>query len=106
MTRASSALQTASSASKTAASLASIARKELAMSKLKTAAIVIPVAVIAGWLWFGHSTPTASANTELKRPAVLVAPGRVEPIRDPVALAFETPGRIVAIVVDEGDVVK
>jgi multidrug resistance efflux pump len=37
---------------------------------------------------------------------VIVAPGRVEPFRDPVALAFEAPGRIVSIDVDEGDVVK
>ena len=39
-------------------------------------------------------------------PRCIVAPGRVEPVRDPVALAFETGGRIVAIDVDEGDSVK
>jgi multidrug resistance efflux pump len=76
------------------------------MSKLKTAAILVPLAIAGGWLWFGHCAQTASAAPELSRPAVLVAPGRVEPLRDPVALAFEAPGRIVAINVDEGDIVK
>jgi multidrug resistance efflux pump len=61
----------------------------------------VPLAA-AGWMWFGHKTPSASANVEIARPSVLVAPGRVEPERDPVQLAFETPGRIVAIDVDEG----
>lgn len=57
-------------------------------------------------LWVGRATPTASAHAETMRPSVLVAPGRVEPVRDAVKLAFEAPGRIVAIEVDEGDAVK
>jgi len=72
------------------------------MHKLRTAAVVIPLAVAAGWLWFGHQTKTASANTEIGRSPVLVAPARVEPLRDPVALAFEAGGRIISIEVDEG----
>jgi HlyD family secretion protein len=76
------------------------------MNVKKTLALALPVAVAAGWLAIGHKTPTASANTEIGRPAIIVAPGRVEPFRDPVALAFETGGRIVAIDVDEGDSVK
>ncbi|HEY5950040.1 MAG TPA: HlyD family efflux transporter periplasmic adaptor subunit, partial [Kofleriaceae bacterium] len=40
------------------------------------------------------------------RPAVLVAPGRIEPTHDPVALSFESGGRIVAIEVDEGQAVR
>ena len=74
------------------------------MSTLKTAAVVVPLAVFAAWFAFGRATK-ASANTEISRAPILVAPGRVEPIRDPVALAFETGGRIVAIDVDEGDAV-
>jgi len=76
------------------------------MNLKKTLVLAFPVAVAAGWLAIGHQTPTASANTEVGRQAVIVAPGRVEPFRDPVALAFETGGRIVAIDVDEGDAVK
>src|SRR5687768_2625241 len=77
------------------------------MSKLRNALLVsIPLAA-AGWLWFGHSTQSASAaQPAITRPPVLVAPGRVEPVRDPVALAFEAGGRIVAIDVDEGETVR
>jgi HlyD family secretion protein len=76
------------------------------MSNVRRNAIlaVIPLAA-AGYLWFGHQTKTASAHTELARPTILVAPGRVEPVRDPVALAFEAGGRIIAIEVDEGEAV-
>src|SRR4051812_19839028 len=76
------------------------------MNVKKTLALALPVAVAAGWLAIGHKTPTAAANTEIGRPSIIVAPGRVEPFRDPVALAFETGGRIVAIDVDEGETVK
>jgi len=76
------------------------------MNVKTTLVLALPVAVAAGWLAIGHKTPTASANTEIGRPAIIVAPGRVEPFRDPVALAFETGGRIVSIDVDEGDTVK
>jgi multidrug resistance efflux pump len=72
------------------------------MNKLRY--LVLSVVVVAGavWLWLGHSTPTAMANAELARPATIIAPGRVEPERDPVALAFEAQGRIAEIDVDEG----
>jgi HlyD family secretion protein len=60
----------------------------------------------AAYLWFGHRTQSASAEpTTAVRPALLVAPGRVEPVRDPVKLAFEAQGRIAEILVDEGDTV-
>src|SRR5262245_31066018 len=72
------------------------------MSKLRKAIFVaLPIAAVGGW-WFVHEPKAASAHAELARPAVLVAPGRVEPTRDPVALAFETGGRVVEIPVDEG----
>lgn len=77
------------------------------MTKLRTSLLVaLPLAAAGGWLWFGHSTPSASAaQPTLAHSAVIVAPGRVEPVRDAVSLAFETGGRITAIEVDEGDTV-
>ena len=57
----------------------------------------------AAYLWFGHSTQSASAaDAAVSRPPIIVAPGRVEPQRDPVKLAFEAQGRIAEILVDEG----
>jgi multidrug resistance efflux pump len=77
------------------------------MSKLRTGLLVSLPLAAAGWFWFGHSTQPASAAAEtIARPATLVAPGRVEPLRDAVALAFEAGGRIVTIDVDEGDAVS
>ncbi len=76
------------------------------MNPKRALVLALPVAIAAGWIAFDHHAPTASANTEIGRPAVIVAPGRVEPLRDPVALAFEASGRIVSIDVDEGDAVK
>lgn len=73
------------------------------MKKLAIAAI--PIVAVIAWLVAGSShaaTPPVVAD----RPAVLVAPGRVEPLRDPVQLAFEVPGRIAAIEVEEGDAVN
>lgn len=75
------------------------------MNKRNTVAILLTSAVVAGVLWTGHRAPTAHATTTAYRPANIVAPGRVESVRDPVALAFETSGRIVAIDVEEGDAV-
>ncbi len=78
------------------------------MSKLrKTLYAALPLA-IAGGIWFGLKTQSASAAAQpavIAKAAVLVAPGRVEPLRDPVSLAFESPGRIVAIEVEEGQAV-
>ena len=45
----------------------------------------------------------AAPTVERARPATLIAPGTVEPHRDPVKLGFEIAGRIVAIDVEEGD---
>ncbi len=76
------------------------------MTKLRALLLASLPLAAAGWLWLGHQTPSASAaQTELVHPAVLVAPGRVEPVRDPVSLGFETSGRIVEIAVEEGDAV-
>jgi multidrug resistance efflux pump len=74
------------------------------MSKLRYLLLAVPLAG-AAWLWLGHQTPAGRADTTVSRPGVLVAPGRVEPVRDVVQLAFEAQGRIVAILVDEGDTV-
>lgn len=76
------------------------------MNLKKTLVLALPVALAGGWIVFGHPATVASANTEVAKPVVIVAPARVEPLRDPVALAFETGGRIVAIEVDEGETVK
>ncbi|MBV8763182.1 MAG: efflux RND transporter periplasmic adaptor subunit [Deltaproteobacteria bacterium] len=66
----------------------------------------VPLALV-GALWAGHQTSSASASTSpaVQRAAVITAPARVEPLRDPVALAFETTGRIVEVDVDEGQAV-
>jgi multidrug resistance efflux pump len=76
------------------------------MSKLRNSVFAAIPLVAAGWLWFGHETQHAQANAETVRTQVLVAPGRVEPTHDPVALAFETTGRIAELDVDEGVAVK
>jgi multidrug resistance efflux pump len=72
------------------------------VSKLLTTILASLPLAAAGWLWLGHDTQRASAHTEPARPATLVAPGRVETVREPVALAFEAGGRIAEIDVDEG----
>jgi multidrug resistance efflux pump len=74
------------------------------MTKLRYLALAVSLAV-AAWLWLGHSAPAVHADPATTRPAALVAPGRVEPVRDPVKLAFEAQGRIAEILVDEGDAV-
>jgi len=74
------------------------------MSKFRYALVAVPLAA-AAWLWLGHSAPPVRAATMTARPAVLIAPGRVEPVHDPVKLAFEAQGRIAEILVDEGDAV-
>ncbi|CAN5159397.1 secretion protein HlyD [soil metagenome] len=76
------------------------------MNLKKTLVLALPVALAGGWIAIGHQATVASANTEAGKASVIVAPARVEPLRDPVALAFETGGRIVAIEVDEGETVK
>lgn len=76
------------------------------MSILRKSLFAALPVVAAGALWFGRDTQSASAaQPTLTPPAILVAPGRVEPVRDPVALAFESGGRIAEITVDEGDTV-
>jgi multidrug resistance efflux pump len=72
------------------------------MTKLrKTLLVTIPL-VAAGALWLAREPRSAAAQRESPRIATLVAPGRIEPEHDPVALAFETTGRIRTIEVDEG----
>jgi len=75
------------------------------MTKLRYALVTLPLAA-AGWLWLGRSPSVVLADVAVERPSSLVAPGRVEPVRDPVKLAFEAQGRIAEILVDEGDSVK
>src|SRR4051812_4106941 len=77
------------------------------MKKLiKTLLVAAPLAAGTA-LWFGHTASSASADPAItSRPAALVAPGRVEPYRDAVKLAFEAQGRIASIDVDEGEAVK
>lgn len=73
---------------------------------LKSLLVAAPLAAGTAF-WFGHNTSAAEAQPAITtRPATLVAPGRIEPVRDPVKLAFEAQGRIVAIDVDEGNAVK
>ena len=77
------------------------------MTKLRTVVLVVIPVLAAGALWLGRATPSAEADGAVTAPAaVLVAPGRVEPARDPVALAFEAQGRIAEILVDEGAAVE
>jgi HlyD family secretion protein len=66
---------------------------------------IIPVAAAGVWLLSASSRHAVAAAPPVLE-SMLVAPARVEPLRDPVQLAFETPGRIAAIDVDEGDAVK
>src|SRR5512139_2635298 len=76
-------------------------------SKLRTSLLVAVPLAAAGWYFFAHTTqPASAAQPALARPAVIVAPGRIEPVRDPVALAFEAGGRITAIDVNEGAAVN
>ena len=73
------------------------------MSKLRKALLVgLPLAAVGGF-WFARTPRTAEAQPEVAVAApAIVAPGRIEPVRDPVALAFETTGRIASIEVEEG----
>ncbi len=76
------------------------------MTKLR--ALLASLTLVAGaTYWMTHdsqaASPSVTPGATLARPEVLVAPGVVEPARDRVVLSFETPGRIVAIDVDEGD---
>lgn len=72
------------------------------MTILRYVLVAVLLAAV-GWLWLGRNPPPVLANTTMARPSVLVAPGRVEPVHDPVQLAFEAQGRIAQILVDEGD---
>ena len=75
------------------------------MPKIRYILAAVTLAGAAG-LWFGRETKSAVADKAvIGLPRTLVAPGRVEAARDPVKLAFESPGRIVEILVDEGDTV-
>jgi ABC exporter DevB family membrane fusion protein len=77
----------------------------ITMNKLRYLLLALPLAGGA-YLWSsGHASTDARAEVTVAR-APLIAPGRVEPARDPVKLAFEAQGRIAEILVDEGDLVK
>ncbi|MCW5807955.1 MAG: hypothetical protein KIT31_36725, partial [Deltaproteobacteria bacterium] len=74
------------------------------MTKLRYFLLALPLAG-GVYLWAGHKTPSASAAESssaehaVARPPTLIAPGRVEPARDPVQLAFEAQGRISELLV-------
>jgi len=74
------------------------------MTAKKYLLLALPITAAAG-LWFGRTPTNAAAEATAARPVTLVAPGRVEPTRDVVHLAFETQGRIAEVLVDEGDLV-
>ena len=74
------------------------------MTKLRYLLLAVPLAGAAA-IWLGRPTAVVRAEAAVARPSQLVAPGRVEPVRDPVKLAFEAQGRIAEILVDEGDTV-
>ncbi len=77
------------------------------MNKLLKSLLLAALLAAGTAYWFGRQTPDASAQPAITvRPSTLIAPGRVEPVRDPVRLSFEAQGRIVAIEVDEGNAVK
>ncbi len=77
------------------------------MTKLKYFLFALPVVAAGGALWVGAGTKTAAAEPPAATiTRTIIAPGHVEPYRDPVKLAFEAQGRIVAIDVDEGDRVR
>jgi multidrug resistance efflux pump len=77
----------------------------MTVTKLRAALLATLPLAAAGYLAFGRASTPAAAETAAPAAATtgLVAPGRVEPIHDPVALAFEVTGRIATIAVDEGD---
>lgn len=75
------------------------------MKKLRYLLLALPLAGGA-YLLSGSRTQDAAAESErIARPAALIAPGRVEPVRAPVKLAFEAQGRIAELLADEGDAV-
>lgn len=78
------------------------------MTRTKKLAIGLFVVLSGGaalWLLLPR-TPSAAEgpNAETSRaPRSLVVPGVVEPASDPVSLSFEQSGRVVELLVDEGD---
>lgn len=73
---------------------------------IKSLLVAVPLVAGGAW-WLARDTQPASAEVAVApQSRVLVAPGRVEPERDAVKLSFEGQGRIVEILVDEGDAVK
>jgi len=72
------------------------------MKKSRIVAL-LTVPGLACALWLARSPGAASAEAPAIVRPTLIAPGRVEPLRDAVKLGFEVPGRIIEILVDEGD---
>lgn len=83
------------------------------MTKLRYLLLALPLA--GGGLIYAATGPAAGGTPATEATPLragltqaaptLIAPGRIEPDRDPVKLAFEAQGRIVEIRVDEGDTV-
>jgi len=74
------------------------------MRRLHVALVAVAVAA-AAWLLSGSSRSAPAEEVPAREFArtVLVAPGRVEPVRAPVKLSFDAQGRITSIDVEEGD---
>lgn len=82
-------------------------------SLLLIAASVAGTIGLLSWSDRASSTPRSAAGTPAgsvtaaltSSPAVVAAPGRVEPISEEIDLSAEVPGRLREILVDEGDAV-
>ena len=75
--------------------------------KLLLASALVALPVSAGTAW--SMRPGAQGTARVERGDLageVVAPGLVEPLRDPMALGFETAGRVAEVLVDEGDRVE
>jgi HlyD family secretion protein len=79
------------------------------MSRTRTFLIAIgAVSLVASALALGSrggSTATAAVSTSLESTRI-VGPGRVEPISEEITIGVEVPGRVVALLADEGDEVN
>src|SRR5262245_56710611 len=65
------------------------------------------IAIAAGWVMLRPSRGRAAAEPELGRPSTqIVAPEMIESTSDQVALAFDASGRVVELLVEEGDHVE
>jgi len=81
-----------------------MSRPRLTRTRL-TALLFTAAAATGGVAWSQRSAPAPSAAAAAAAPRTLIAPGLVEAHGDRVELGFETGGRLVELLVDEGDTV-